>query len=135
MDILQLGAKLLKDQLGSSGNLDGIAQALGQLLGAKNGQVDLAGLIGKLASNGGVQNALKSVLGGNGAGTAITPAQIVEMFGSGKLGSFAQQLGVHPDTAAGGLAAVLPKLLEQTGDGGSLLQQGLGGLLGGKKLF
>lgn len=137
MDIMQIGAQLLKTQLGTNSNLDVIAQALGQLLGAKNGQVDVAGLVSQLAGNSAVQSAVKSWLGG-GANAAISPAQILEVFGAAKVGGFAQQVGVSPDSAAGGLAAVLPQLIDKASQGGSLLQGlgGVGGLLGAaKKLF
>lgn len=137
MDIAQLGAQLLKQVLGTQSSQDGIAAALTQLLGGSSGQIDIAGLVAKLAQNGGMQSLLNSWLG-DGANAAITPAQIAELFGDGKLGGFARQLGVTPDAAAGGLAAVLPQLVDKASSGGSLLESagGLGGLLGAaKKLF
>lgn len=129
MDLLQLGAQLLKSKLGNqAAGQDVISSALGGLLGAQNGQLDIGKLVQQLAGNAGVQAALKSMLGGGQAN--INPAQILEMFGAAKLGGFADQIGVSQQAAAGGLADVLPQLISQAGGAGNLLQ-GLGGLLGG----
>lgn len=127
MDLLQIGAQLLKNQLSTNTSQDGIAGALGQLLGAQNsdGQIDLAALLGKLASNGNVQQMLGAFLQGKQA-TNLNASQIIDLFGDSKLGQFAQQLGVSDQDAAGGLAKVLPNLLEQANG-----QSGAAGMLGG----
>ena len=137
MDILELGAKLLNQHLGGNANENAISGALGQLLGGTNGKLDIASLVAKFASNGGLKNVVSSWLG-DGANQGINPSQILDMFGEGKIGSFAQQVGVDKDAAAGGLASVLPKLIDQFSSGGNILESagGLGGLLGAaKKLF
>ncbi len=137
MDIVQVGAKLLMEKLGIPGNPDQVAQALKQLLAGKDGQVDLAGLVGKLTSGDGtLQKAVTSVLGGGGGG--FDASQVLGLFGNDKIASFAAQLGVNEKSAADGLAAVLPQMIAKSGGAGSLLESagGLGGLLGSaKKLF
>lgn len=139
MDIVQVGAKLLMEKLGIPGNPDQVAQALTQLLAGKDGQIDLAGLVGKLTSGGGLQQSVTSLLGGGGtAGGGFNPAQLLSLFGNDKLSTFANKLGVNQQAATDGLAAVLPQMLAKGGGAGGLLESagGLGGLLGSaKKLF
>ncbi len=136
MDMLQIGAKLLQDYLGGQGNLDVIGKALTQLIGQKDGKLDIASLVAQLSSNGNLQGMVSSWLG-DGSNAAIDPAQILSIFGGGKIGSFAEQIGVSPDKAADGLAATLPKLIDQFSSGGSLLESagGVAGVLGMAKKF
>lgn len=141
MDILELGAKLLKDNLNSGTSMTGIQQALGQLLGARNGKLDLAALVSQVSSGGNLQSIVTSWLG-DGANSSISPAQILSIFGEGKIGEFSKQLGIDREQAAGGLAQALPQMIDKFSSGGNLLQSalgssgGVGGLLGAaKKLF
>jgi uncharacterized protein YidB (DUF937 family) len=50
---------------------------------------------------------------------------------------FASTLGTDTDTAAAGLADVLPQMMDQASSGGNLLDAagGLGGLMGAAKSF
>ncbi|TJY65025.1 hypothetical protein E4T66_02045 [Sinimarinibacterium sp. CAU 1509] len=136
MDVRQVGAKLLQDYLDGQGNLDVIGKALMQLIGEKGGQLDIASLVAQLSSNGNVQNLVKSWLG-DGANAALDPAQILSIFGNGKVGAFAEQIGIGPDQAAAGSAATLPQLINQFSSGGSLLESagGVAGMLGMAKKF
>jgi uncharacterized protein YidB (DUF937 family) len=136
MDMLQVGAKLLQDYLGGRGNLDVIAKALSQLIGEKDGKLDIATLIAQLSSDGNLQGMVSSWLG-DGGNAAIDPVQILSIFGSSKVGTFAQQIGISQDQAASGLAATLPQLVDQFSSGGSLLESagGVAGVLGMAKKF
>jgi uncharacterized protein YidB (DUF937 family) len=136
MDILQLGTKLLQQYLGNQGNPDAISGALGQLLGGSGGKIDLGSLVAQLSSNKDLQGLVSSWLA-DGPNKGIDPAQILALFGQGKVGSFAQQIGVSTDTAAGGLAATLPQLVDKFSSGGNLLESvgGVEGVLGLAKKF
>jgi uncharacterized protein YidB (DUF937 family) len=59
------------------------------------------------------------------------------MFGGDKLSSFAGILGIDQDAATKALGAVLPKLIDMSSSGGSLLDSagGLGGAIDMAKKF
>lgn len=61
----------------------------------------------------------------------------MKLLGEGEISNFASKLGTDSATAAGGLADVLPQLVDQSSQGGSLLDAagGLGGLMGAAKSF
>ena len=130
MDVLEFGANLLKQQLGSQASTQIIGGALGQLLGASGGKLDIGKLVAQIGGQSGLQNALQSWLG-DGQNAAITPAQIIALFGEGKLGSFAKQIGVDSGAAASGLAAVLPSMIDKFSSGGNLLESVIGSAVGG----
>lgn len=141
MDILELGSNLLKQHLGTSANNSTISNALAQLLGGSGGQLNLGNLVALLSSNEGLQNVVNSWLG-NGQNAPISPSQILSLFGEGKIKTFAGQLGVSSNDAAGGLANALPQMIDKGSSTGSLLETalvgaldgnrgGLGGMLGG----
>ena len=139
MDLMQLATQLFTQYLGSAGkNLDagGVQSALGQLLGASGGNLDLGGLVSKL-DGGGLASLAMSWLG-DGGNDAISADQIIGLFGQSQVDGFASQLGLDSGAAAGGLAGMLPDLIDQNSKGGSLLDMagGAGGLLGAaSKLF
>jgi len=144
MDILQLGAQLLRDRMGIDLDPKTIQSALGGLLAGSDGQIDIAGLVAKFAQQGGLQSVVSSWLG-DGANQGIDAGKIMDMFGKQKLGDFSSKLGVEESTAAGGLADVIPQLIDKASSGGSILESlggagglagSLGGLFGkGKSLF
>jgi uncharacterized protein YidB (DUF937 family) len=136
MDIMQIGAKLLSDKLGMDVDPNAVGSALGGLLSNDNGDLDLAGLAGKMASSGNLGGIVSSWLG-DGANEAISAETIAGIFGSDKLAAFASQLGVDSDAAIGGLAAALPDIMDKSSSGGSLLDMagGAGGLLSAAKGF
>ena len=136
MDIMEIGAKLLRQHFGNQGNADAIGGALSQLLGGSGGKIDLGRLVGQMASSKDLQGLVSSWLS-DGPNQAIGPAQILEIFGQGKVGAFAQQVGVNPGVAAEGLAATLPQLVDKFSRGGNLLEAvgGAQGALGLVKNF
>ncbi len=139
-DLLKIGAQMLSQKLGLNLPPDTIANALGQLLGQKNGgELDLVGLIGPLLQGGGAGALLGGLLGGGtGDGGGIAPDKLADVLGTGAIGNFAKQIGVSAPEATDGLASMLPQLLQQVGGGDGLAgaASALGGLLGGgKKLF
>jgi uncharacterized protein YidB (DUF937 family) len=71
---------------------------------------------------------------GNGPNPGITPAQVQQVLGSGKIGELAQQAGISPEVASSALATILPTLIDRLTPGGAIPQQQhglLGDALGG----
>ena len=136
MDILELGAQLLSDKLGTNLDTDSIVSALSGLLGDGQGNIDLAGLASKMASNGDLGGIVSSWLG-DGANSAISADSILSLLGEGQVSDFASKLGTDTGSAASGLADVLPQMMDKASSGGSLLEAagGLDGLMGAAKSF
>jgi uncharacterized protein YidB (DUF937 family) len=136
MDILKLGAQMLSEKLGLQIDSDTIVGALSGLLGDGSGNVDFAALAGKMASSGELGGIVSSWLG-DGDNSPISADSIMGLLGEGKLSEFASQLGTDSNTAATGLADVLPQMMDKASSGGSLLESagGLGGLMGAAKSF
>jgi uncharacterized protein YidB (DUF937 family) len=136
MDIVQMGVDLLSKQLGSQTDANSLSNALSGLLGDGQGNIDLAGLAGKMASSGELGNILNSWLG-DGANSTITAENLTNLLGDSKISEFASQVGTDSQSAANGLADVLPQLMDKSSSGGSLLDSvgGLDGLLGAASSF
>ncbi|MEL7044480.1 MAG: YidB family protein [Pseudomonadota bacterium] len=136
MDILEMGASLLADKLGTSLDAGGIAEALSGLLGGADGQIDLAGLVGKMSANADLGSLVSSWLG-DGANDAFSPEGVMALFGDEGIAGFASKLGIDSSAAASGLADVLPEMVDKASSGGSLLEMagGASGLLGAAKSF
>ena len=139
MDLMKLATQIFMNKLGSQGgglNQDVVSSALGSLLGGSDGQIDLGDILGKL-QGGGLASIAQSWLG-DGANSSIGVDQIIDIFGNSELAGFASKLGVDQGAATGGLAGMLPELIDQNSKGGNLLDAvgGTSGLLGmASKLF
>jgi uncharacterized protein YidB (DUF937 family) len=131
MDIIEMGASLLSQKLGMDIDPNAVASALNSLLSNAKGELDLAGLAGKMAASGDLGSIVGSWLG-DGANAPISAESLASIFGSDKMGEFASQLGTDSATAASGLAEVLPQMMDKASSGGSLLNMvgGADGLLG-----
>lgn len=131
MDIMQIGVQLLQSKLGlgddQSGNL---MSALSGLTGGGDG-IDVAGLIAKMQDGGGLASLASSWLG-DGDNEVMSGGQISELFGADKVAAFASKLNIGEETAANGLADVLPQMIDKASSAGSLLDSvgGVGGLMG-----
>ncbi len=136
MDVLQLGAKLLSDQLGLEVDASTIQSALSTLLGDGKGGIDLGALATKMASSGDLSSIVDSWLG-DGANSSISADSIADILGQGNIKHFADKIGTGSGDAAQGLADVLPQLMDSASSGGSLLEAagGLGGIMGAAKSF
>jgi uncharacterized protein YidB (DUF937 family) len=137
MDIVQMGAELLKNSMGGQGNqnTDAIAGVLQKLIGSGD-QLDLAGMISSMQS-GGLASAVTSWLG-DGDNTAVSESQVRDVIGSDKIREAAAQLGTDENSLLAGLTQALPQMVDRSSSGGSLLDA-IGGLDGAmnmaKKLF
>jgi uncharacterized protein YidB (DUF937 family) len=117
--------------------------------GAPPGQVNWVQLgIAVLNKFGGIEGLMRkfdeSGLGdliaswvGTGKNLPVSADQIIAALGKPQVAEVAREAGTDAETAAGGLAQVLPGLIDKlTPDGkavgGDVLQQGLSALLGGK---
>ena len=136
MDLVQMGAKLLTQKLGLQVDDDTTVSALSGMLGDGQGRIDLAGLAGRMASSGELGGIVRSWLG-DGANDGISAESILGLLGGQNVSDFASRIGIETDTAANGLADVLPQLRDEASSGGSLLESagGLGGLMGAAKSF
>lgn len=130
MDLMQLGAELLNNRLGLNVDQDRIATALGRLLGDGD-SLNLPDLVSRVAGSGQLGGILSSWLG-DGSNAPISVDGILDMLGGDEVAAFADTLGTDTQTAASGLADVLPQLIDRASSGGSLLDSvgGVGGLLG-----
>ena len=71
----------------------------------------LQGVLGKLQQSGYGQQAQSWI--GTGQNMPIDAGALSQIFGHGQLGQIAQQLGVSQEDAAGGLAQMLPQVVDQ----------------------
>ena len=136
MNIIENGAELLIAELGLTSNVRTVVTALSTLLGDGVGGMDLAALAGKLTEQEDLVSVLNSWLG-DGKNKRISPQQVLSLLGRGKVSAFANKIGTDTDSAADGLANVIPQIMDQASSGGNLLDSvgGLGGLLGSAKSF
>jgi uncharacterized protein YidB (DUF937 family) len=71
----------------------------------------LGGLMGRMQQSG-MGDQVQSWIG-SGQNQAISPDALAQIFGQGQLGQIAQQLGMSQQEAAGGLAQMLPDLVDE----------------------
>lgn len=131
MDLLKIATDLFMKSTGSS-NLDAgaVMSGLKALLADQSGNIDLAGLVSKFGTSG--LGALAASWLGDGNNETLSTQQITDVFGQDKLTGFASSLGMNTDSAANGLASMIPQLIDKSSSGGSLLSgDSLGKALGG----
>lgn len=135
MSMLNTAAELFIKQMGAGGglNLQSVIAALQALLPTSGGNVDLARLVGQFTSQGGGLAAMASSWLGDGSNAAISGSQIMDVLGKAKVADFASKLGLPADSAANGLAKVIPELIDKNSKGGALLGNLASSVLG--KLF
>jgi len=126
MDFMKMGVSLLTEHFGGDVSDEQADSALSGLIGDGDGGIDIAGLIEKFTSGGGLGDMVGSWLG-DGENEGVDPTQLLEMFGGDKIAEFASNLGVDQESATQGLSDILPQLLDQGSAGGDLLES-VGGL-------
>ncbi len=123
--------------LGGAGGNNAMLDVVMQMLSNKGGNGGLAGLVQAFQQNG-LGEQMNSWIS-TGQNLPISPDQIKAALGSGQLGQIAGQLGMNESQAAGGLADLLPQVIDkltpngQLPQGDDLMAQGLELLKG--KLF
>ena len=131
MDIMQIGAQLLQSKLGSNVQTGDIASALSGLLGGDN--FNIGSLLSKI-QGGGLASMASSWLG-DGANSAMSGSQVMDIFGKDKVSEFASKLNIDEGTASNGLADMLPQLIDKASSGGSLLESAMGSMGGAGDLM
>ena len=132
MDIMQMGVQLLQSKLGSNIDTSDIGSALSGLLGGEN--FDLGSLMSKIQGNSGLADMAASWLG-DGANSAISGSQIMDIFGKDKVSEFASKLNIDEGTASNGLADMLPEVIDKASSGGSILESAMGSMGGAEGLM
>lgn len=135
MSILQMAAELFLRQTGSAGgglDLQSVMGALQKLLPSSGGELDIAQLVTMFAKQGGIASMASSWLS-DGDNQSISASQVIGVLGQGQIAEFAQKLGLGTDTAAQGLAGIIPELIDKNSKSGTLLSGAAGNILG--KLF
>lgn len=132
MDLMQIGAQLLQSKLGGNIDTSKIASALSGLLGGDN--FNIGSLVAKLQGNAGLGGMVSSWLG-DGANTAMSGSQVMDIFGKDKVSEFASKLNIDEGTASNGLADVLPQLVDKASSGGSMLESAMNGMGGASGLM
>ncbi|MFN3717245.1 MAG: YidB family protein [Thiobacillus sp.] len=123
--------------LGGAGGNNAMFDLVMQMLSNKEQNGGLAGLAQAFRQHG-LGEQMNSWIG-TGQNLPVSPEQIQAVFGSAQLGQIAGRLGMNEAQAAGGLAGLLPQVIDkltpngQLPQGDELLAQGLERLKG--KLF
>jgi len=131
MDFKNIAIKMFMEKFGGSSDNGTSTAALGELIGG-NGNFDIGDIVGKFTGAGGeIEEKTRSWLG-DGANESISASQLNEVIGADKIEAFAAKLGIDGNEASGGLAELLPELIDKSSRGGSLLDSvgGAGGLAG-----
>lgn len=128
MDLLQMGAQIMAQQLGSNANTDTIENVLNGLIGDGD-SMNIASLVAKMqAGNGGLGDIVQSWLG-DGDNAAISASQLQEVIDTDRLQQSASQLGIDQNSMLEMLAGAVPQMVDNGSQGGSLLDS-LGGIDG-----
>ena len=129
MDVFKTAALMIQsnsDEAISGLNVDDMANALHHLVGDGQGGLNLVTFVGGLSQNG-----LGEIVGswlGNGENKSISTEQIKTLLGADKVAAFASELGLTEESAAGMLAASIPKIVDQATKGeGTIMDQMLSG--------
>ena len=132
MDLMSIAARMLGEKLGINQEL--VSTGLQKLFGSSGG-LDLGSIIGML-QQGGLESAVGSWLG-DGDNQPIETSSLISSLGENNLNDAAGIMGVSTDSLAGGLSEILPKLIDQSSSGGSLLDSvgQLGGMADMAKKF
>lgn len=133
MGLLDMVTGALDGSASKEGNMMNVVM---QMLSNSGQQGGIAGLA-KMFQDKGMGEQIASWIG-TGQNQPISGDQIKSVLGSGQLGQIASQLGMDEQQAAGGLAVLLPQMVDKLTPGGEmpqgdLMEQGLTLLKG--KLF
>ncbi|WP_339896830.1 YidB family protein [uncultured Gilvimarinus sp.] len=138
MSLLNMAADIFLNQLGGKGeglDLQKVMGGLKSLLPTEGGDLDIPALLNMVTQQGGGLAAAAQSWLGDGANQSLGSQDVKSLLGEDKVAQFGSQIGVETDTAAEGLAGMLPKLLDKSSEGGSLLSgvvsSGAGSLLKG----
>ena len=106
--LLQIAMQMLANKGGGGAGGGGALDSMGGLNG-----------IFSAFQQGGLGHIVDSWVG-TGANLPVSADQLSQVLGSGKIGEIASQLGISQDDAAGGLAKILPELVNHITPDGQL---------------
>jgi uncharacterized protein YidB (DUF937 family) len=116
MGLIDMVGKLLGSKAPKSGN--GLLDALLPKLLKGGALGGLGGLLGKFGAAG-LGDKTKSWVG-TGPNESLSPDEVEQALGTDTVAEMAKEAGVSHDEAKGGLAAMLPGLVDKLTPGGSL---------------
>jgi len=130
---MQMAVKAFMGQMQGNAQVDSnvVTEALSGLLPTSGKDLDVQGLMGQL-DGGGLASMAASWLG-DGQNDNMSAEQASSLFGQEQIGEFAGKLGIEQSQAADGLSNMIPDLIDQSSQGGSLLKS-IGSSLLGKLL-
>lgn len=131
MSLANLAAEIFMNATKTSKGKEDVMSALVGLLGGADNDLDLGDLISKFQS-GGLEAAVSSWLG-DGANNGLDVSSILSILGQSQVSKFAGQLDMNEGDALSGLGDMIPRLIDQSSSGGSLLDS-VGGLDGALKM-
>ncbi|MCK5360714.1 MAG: DUF937 domain-containing protein [Gammaproteobacteria bacterium] len=126
MDLLQMGAQIMAQQLGGKSSSGDLQKMLGSLIGDGD-NMDIGSLVTKM-QDGDLGDIVQSWLG-DGDNAAISTSQLSDVIDTDRLQQTATQLGTDQGSLLETLASVIPQMVDNGSKGGSLLDS-LGGLDG-----
>ena len=126
MDLLQMGAQIMAQQLGGNAGSGDLQEMLGSLIGDGD-NMDIGSLVAKM-QGGDLAEIVQSWLG-DGENAAINTSQLSDVIDTDRLQKTATQLGTDQGSLLETLASVIPQMVDNGSKGGSLLDS-LGGLDG-----
>jgi uncharacterized protein YidB (DUF937 family) len=127
MGLMDMVSGLLGKKTPKSGN--SILDSLLPMLAGGGALGGLSGLIGKFSGAGLGAKANSWV--GTGPNEALEPHEVGTALGDDTINQLAQQSGKSADEVKGGLASMLPNLVNHLTPGGSVPSGGLGGMMKG----
>ncbi len=113
MELVKVAATMIQgngDEATSRLDVNDIANALNTLVGNGNGGLDLVKFVSGLSQNG-----LGEIVGSwldNGENRPISMEQIIALLGADNIHTFASELGISQESAAGVLATVIPQVID-----------------------
>ena len=126
MDLLQMGAQIMAQQLGGKTDSGDLQAVLGSLIGDGD-NMDIGSLVAKM-QGGDLSDIAQSWLG-DGENAEISSSQLSDVIDTDRLQKTAEQLGTDEGSLLDTLARVVPQMVDNGSKGGSLLDS-LGGLDG-----
>ena len=142
MNLIEIASQMFMDKVpgGAAGqlNMDSVKSALQGLFPTNGEELDIASLVSKFTSQGGL-GALAASWLGDGGNMSVSAEQLIGLFGQGKIADFASNLGIDQGAATSGLTDMIPDLIDKASSGGALksdlassLVSGLAGKLFGR---
>lgn len=113
MELVKVAATMIEgnsDEATSRLDVNDIANALNNLVGNGHGGLDLVKFVSGLSQNG-----LGEIVGSwldNGENRPISMEQIIALLGADNIHTFASELGISQESAAGVLATVIPQVVD-----------------------